>query len=49
MANNFLEEHNAYRAEVGRKSLVWDAARAQVNKCTLRVCTIWFNPAAVIK
>jgi hypothetical protein len=40
MAHDFLEEHNAYRAEVGCASLVWDVELAKVKKCTLQAAAI---------
>jgi hypothetical protein len=36
MADDFLEEHKAYRAEVGRASLVWDVELAKVKKHALQ-------------
>jgi hypothetical protein len=32
MEEDFLDEHNAYRREVGRDDLVWDDALAEVTK-----------------
>ena len=48
MQKGFLDEHNAYRAEVGRPDFVWNASLAQVSANKTSHCASVMVTATIV-